>query len=166
MRPGLIVGPGDPTDRFTYWPVRVERGGEVLAPGSAADPTQFIDVRDLAVFLLHRSSSDTYGTFNADAPGRAIDDGRAARHLPARRGHDAKVTWVPAAFLEKQNVAPWQDMPVWIPPEGDEAGLRPREQREGAGRGLAYRPLEKTVGRHAGVLARCRPSAARRRRRA
>ena len=68
VRPGLIVGPGDNTDRFTYWPARADRGGEILAPGTAMDPTQFIDVRDLAAFLLHLLDQETFGTFNADAP--------------------------------------------------------------------------------------------------
>ncbi|HLL22661.1 MAG TPA: NAD-dependent epimerase/dehydratase family protein, partial [Kofleriaceae bacterium] len=69
VRPGYIVGPGDPTDRFTYWPVRIAAGGEVLAPGSPDDPLQWIDVRDLAEWLVELAENETVGTFNAVGPG-------------------------------------------------------------------------------------------------
>src|SRR5688572_21629848 len=145
VRPGLIVGPGDNTDRFTYWPARADRGGEILAPGSAADPTQFIDVRDLAAFLLHLIELRTYGTFNADAPAGKITMGELLDTSRRVAGAASTVTWVPAAFLEKQNVSPWQDMPVWIPPEGEYAGFGRGSSAKAQAAGLTYRPLQVTA---------------------
>lgn len=162
VRPGLIVGPGDPTDRFTYWPARANRGGEILAPGSAGDPTQFIDVRDLAAFMLHLIETGTVGVFNADAPAGALTMGAllASCQAAAKRantihcvrapcpqppGHDSTLTWVPAAFLSAQQVAPWQDMPVWIPAEGDYAGFGRTSTERAQQAGLHYRPLDETV---------------------
>jgi len=145
VRPGLIVGPGDNTDRFTYWPARADRGGEILAPGSAADPTQFIDVRDLAAFLLHLIELRTYGTFNADAPAGKITMGELLDTSRRVAGTASTVTWVPAAFLEKQNVSPWQDMPVWIPPEGEYAGFGRGSSAKAQAAGLTYRPLQVTA---------------------
>ena len=145
VRPGLIVGPGDNTDRFTYWPARADRGGEILAPGSAADPTQFIDVRDLAAFLLHLLEQQTYGTFNADAPAGKLTMGEllAASQRAART--TSTVTWVPADFLEAQQVSAWQDMPVWIPPQGEYAGFGRLDTRKAQAAGLVYRSLDATV---------------------
>ncbi|MET0808965.1 MAG: NAD-dependent epimerase/dehydratase family protein [Pseudoxanthomonas sp.] len=151
IRPGLIVGPGDNTDRFTYWPARAARGGEILAPGSASDPTQFIDVRDLAGFILRSIETRTFGVFNADAaPGTlnmgallAASQAAATRFPPAHAA--STVTWVPAAFLDAQKVSAWQDMPVWIPPTGDYAGFGLRSTARAQAAGLRYRPLQATV---------------------
>jgi 2'-hydroxyisoflavone reductase len=145
VRPGLIVGPGDNTDRFTYWPARADRGGEILGPGSATDPTQFIDVRDLAAFLLHLLEQRTYGTFNADAPGGKLTMGELIATSQRVSGTPSTVTWVPATFLEAQNVSAWQDMPVWIPPEGEYAGFGRVSSFKAQAAGLTYRPLETTV---------------------
>lgn len=162
VRPGLIVGPGDTTDRFTYWPARADRGGEILAPGSAEDPTQFIDVRDLADFLLLALEQRHAGIVNADAPAGSITMGRllatcqeVSRRMntiqcvrapcPQPPGHDSTLTWVPADFLEKQGVAPWQDMPAWIPAQGDYAGFGRISTSRAHALGLRTRPLEETV---------------------
>ena len=162
VRPGLIVGPGDTTDRFTYWPARADRGGEILAPGSAADPTQFIDVRDLADFLLLALEQRHAGTVNADAPAGSITMGgllatcqNVSRRMntiqcvrapcPQPPGHASTLTWVPADFLEKQGVAPWQDMPAWIPAQGDYAGFGRISTARAHALGLRTRPLEETV---------------------
>lgn len=162
VRPGLIVGPGDTTDRFTYWPARADRGGEILAPGSAEDLTQFIDVRDLADFLLLALEQRHAGIVNADAPAGSITMGRllatcqeVARRMntiqcvrapcPQPPGHDSTLTWVPADFLEKQGVAPWQDMPAWIPAQGDYAGFGRISTARAHALGLRTRPLEDTV---------------------
>ncbi|MDR7191622.1 NAD-dependent epimerase/dehydratase family protein [Luteimonas terrae] len=150
VRPGLIVGPGDPTDRFTYWPARADRGGEIAAPGAPGNPTQCIDVRDLATFLLHLIERDTTGVFNADAAPGTLDMGRlldsCLRQAKAAGGaSDARLTWLPADFLEAQNVKAWSDMPVWIAPAGDYAGFgRTRVDRAMAA-GLTYRPIDDTV---------------------
>ena len=145
VRPGLIVGPGDNTDRFTYWPARADRGGEILAPGSAGDPTQFIDVRDLAAFLLHLLDQKAFGTFNADAPAGKITMGELLASSQRAALKPSTVTWVPAAFLDQQNVSPWQDMPVWIPPEGEYAGFGRVSSAKAQAAGLAYRPLDATT---------------------
>lgn len=162
VRPGLIVGPGDTTDRFTYWPARADRGGEILAPGSADAPTQFIDVRDLAEFLLHLLEQRRFGTFNADAPsgsltmGAVLDASReAARDMsvmqcvttpcPQPPGAQSSVTWVPAEFLESRDVRAWQDMPAWIPAEGEYAGFGRTSTARAQAAGLKYRPLGTTV---------------------
>lgn len=162
IRPGLIVGPGDNTDRFTYWPVRAARGGEILAPGSTNDPTQFIDVRDLAGFILHAIETGTTGVFNADAAPGAISmgslltacqrAGTAANDIQCVRAPcpqppeaSSTVTWVPADFLEAQQVSAWQDMPAWIPPTGEYAGFGRRSTAKAQAAGLKYRPLQQTV---------------------
>ncbi|MEZ0472318.1 NAD-dependent epimerase/dehydratase family protein [Luteimonas salinilitoris] len=162
VRPGLIVGPGDPTDRFTYWPARADRGGEILAPGGAGEPTQFIDVRDLAAFMLHLIESGTVDVFNADAPADALTMGAllascqaAARRAntincvrapcPQPAGHDSTLTWVPVEFLAAQSVSPWQDMPVWIPAVGDYAGFGSTSTERAQQAGLRHRPLDETV---------------------
>ena len=162
IRPGLIVGPGDHTDRFTYWPARAARGGEILAPGTPADPTQFIDVRDLAAFLLHAIENRTVGTFNADAAPGALNMGAllAACQLAGTNANDIQcirapcpqppeasstVTWVPADFLEAHKVSAWQDMPAWIAPTGEYTGFGLRSTAKAQAAGLKYRPLQDTV---------------------
>lgn len=163
VRPGLIVGPGDTTDRFTYWPARADRGGEILAPGTPQDPTQFIDVRDLAAFLLLALERRHVGIYNADAPAGSITMGRlletcrdVSRRMntiycvrapcPQPPGHDASLTWVPADFLAAQGVSPWQDLPAWIPAEGEYAGFGRVSTTRAHAIGLRIRPLEDTVG--------------------
>ena len=162
IRPGLIVGPGDHTDRFTYWPARAARGGEILGPGTPADPTQFIDVRDLAQFILHSIETSTTGVFNADAAPGAINMGKllAACQVAGTHANDVQcvrapcpqppeasstVTWVPADFLAAQKVSAWQDMPAWVPATGDYAGFGQRSTAKAQAAGLKYRPLQDTV---------------------
>ncbi|WP_082607240.1 MULTISPECIES: NAD-dependent epimerase/dehydratase family protein [unclassified Lysobacter] len=149
VRPGLIVGPGDTTDRFTYWPARADRGGEILAPGSAQDPTQFIDVRDLAAFLLRTLEQRNVGIYNADAPAGKLSMGELLSTCQQVAGRmqapKSSVTWVPAAFLEAQKVGPWQDMPVWIPAQGEYAGFGRISSAKAQAAGLRYRPLPDTV---------------------
>jgi 2'-hydroxyisoflavone reductase len=151
IRPGLIVGPGDPTDRFTYWPLRAQRGGEILAPGSPDDPVQLIDVRDLAEWIITLIETNTSGVFNAINPGpgdysigKTIDACRAAAKKldPA---HHSSLTWVAADFLEQQQVTPWGDMPLWIPPTGDSAGFHLRTNARAVATGLKFRPVEDTA---------------------
>jgi 2'-hydroxyisoflavone reductase len=145
VRPGLIVGPRDPTGRFTYWPNRMKRGGEVLAPGTGDDPIQYIDARDLATWLVHIIAKRHVGVYNALGPNDApsmkslLDDCRTAA------GTDATVTWVDAAFLENQKVAAWMDMPAWIPPEGEYAGFGKMNVSKAAAAGLTFRPALETA---------------------
>lgn len=145
IRPGLIVGPGDPTDRFTYWPVRLSRGGEVLAPGDGTDPVQFIDARDLAEWTIRMAESRTFGTFNATGPEHALNMRQMLVDIAGATHSDAHITWVASDFLEKQNVEAWSDMPVWVPGQGDTAGFARRSIRKAVAAGLVFRPLATTA---------------------
>jgi 2'-hydroxyisoflavone reductase len=151
VRPGLLVGPGDPTDRFTYWPARAARGGEILAPDTPSAPVQFIDVRDLADFLLHLLEQRTTGVFNADAQagsrtlGSLVDACVAAAATRSPPAPTTQVTWVPADFLQAHNVAPWSDLPVWIPAHGEMAGAGRISSKKAFAAGLRYRSLDATV---------------------
>ncbi|HQR29282.1 MAG TPA: NAD-dependent epimerase/dehydratase family protein [Anaeromyxobacteraceae bacterium] len=144
VRPGLIVGPGDPTDRFTYWPVRLAEGGEALAPGDGEDPIQVVDVRDLATWMASMSARRATGIFNAVGPAaRTSMRQMLAACMPASGG--AALTWVPAAFLEKEKVEPWSDMPVWIPAGGPESGMSQVSIARAVAEGLRFRPLDETA---------------------
>ncbi|MFK3651355.1 SDR family oxidoreductase [Lysobacter enzymogenes] len=145
VRPGLIVGPGDNSDRFTYWPARADRGGEILAPGSAQDPTQFIDVRDLAAFLLTTIENGHVGIYNADGEPGALTMGAVLRESQRASGKQSTLTWVPADFLEAQKVSAWGDMPAWIPARGEYAGFGRTSVSKARAAGLSYRPLRDTV---------------------
>jgi 2'-hydroxyisoflavone reductase len=145
IRPGLIVGPGDETDRFTYWPVRLSRGGEVLVPGDGSDPVQFIDARDLAEWTIRMAESRSYGTFNATGPEHALDMREMLNTVAAAIHADVRLTWVPADFLEAHKVGAWGDMPVWVPGQGDSAGFARRSIRRALAAGLTFRPLALTA---------------------
>ncbi len=145
VRPGLIVGPRDRTDRFTYWPARVAAGGEVLAPGTPADGVQWIDVRDLATFVLRTAERQVAGVFNAcSAPGQ-FTMGTLLDSCRRISGSDARFTWADSAFLASQQVAPWSDMPVWIPPQGEELAASQVGNARAREAGLAIRPVDDTV---------------------
>jgi 2'-hydroxyisoflavone reductase len=146
IRPGLIVGPDDPTDRFTYWPVRVARGGEVLAPGDGTDPTQFIDARDLAAWTILAIERRHLGIYNAVGPTQPLPMRGLLETCAKASGADATLTWVDTAFLEKHNVQPWGDMPVWIPRDPGEDKSQGRVSNARAvGLGMTFRPVEDTV---------------------
>ena len=145
IRPGLIVGPGDPTDRFTYWPVRVRRGGEVLAPGSPQDPVQFIDTRDLAQWTIRVAEQRKGGVFNATGPNPAITMGAMLETIRAVTQSHAQFKWASAEFLKDHDVAPWSDMPAWVPASGETAGMMRTSIQRAVGAGLTFRPLEETV---------------------
>jgi len=116
VRPGLIVGPYDPTDRYSYWPARMARGGQVLAPNSPDDPVQFIDARDLAAWIVTLLETQAQGEFNAVSPRDAFTLGDVLEACRAAAANDARLTWVENAFLEAQGVGPWMELPLWIPP--------------------------------------------------
>jgi 2'-hydroxyisoflavone reductase len=145
VRPGLIVGPEDPSDRFTYWPVRVARGGEVLAPGAPDDPVQLIDVRDLGEFLVRLIEDRTTGVFNALGPDHTLTLGQMLESCKQAVGSDARFTWADAEFLEKQGVHAWSDMPVWVPPHGDSAGFARVSNARALKAGLTFRPIAETA---------------------
>ncbi|MFL5290773.1 MAG: NAD-dependent epimerase/dehydratase family protein [Myxococcales bacterium] len=142
IRPGLIVGPGDPTDRYTYWPARIDRGGEALAPGGGDDPVQYVDTRDLAAFVVHTLEDGIVGVFNATGPEKKLsmksmlDSSRKASSNPAT------LTWVPEKFLEEHKVNPWDDMPVWA---GADAGFSQIDCSKAIGKGLHFRSADETA---------------------
>jgi 2'-hydroxyisoflavone reductase len=144
LRPGLIVGPDDNTDRFTYWPARVARGGEVMAPNSRADEIQIVDVRDLAAFALRCIEQRTLGIFNLVSPVHTFTMGGLLDSCVAAAKSDAKVTWVPATFLAEQKVEGWSDMPVWVHAV-EEAGFALTSAERALAAGLNVRPLADTV---------------------
>src|SRR2546429_2443321 len=145
IRPGLIVGPRDESDRFTYWPVRIDRGGEVLAPGDPSNPVQFIDGRDLAEWVIRMVEQRETGIYNATGPAKELGIGQMLDTIKSANKSNATFTWVNADFLEAQKVAPWSDMPVWIPPRGEEAGGARISIQRALGKGLIFRPLADTA---------------------
>ncbi len=145
VRPGFIVGPGDPTDRFTYWPVRVDRGGEVLAPGEASDPIQIIDVRDLARWMVRVAEDGLTGAFNACGPGEKLTMGALLGECRAATSSSARLTWVKAEFLEKQGEAGDAGLPIWISPAGDYLGFHTWSAERAIRAGLGFRPIDETV---------------------
>jgi len=142
IRPGLIVGPRDETDRFTYWPVRIDRGGEVLAPGTSGDPVQFIDARDLAEWTIRMVENRETGIYNATGPTKPLGIGNMLDEIKGALRSDAKFTWLPAEFLKQQKVEAWSDMPVWA---GDELGLARTKIDRARAKGLTFRPLAETA---------------------
>ncbi len=145
IRPGLIVGLYDRTDRFTYWPYRIDRGGEVLAPGNPTDPAQIIDSRDLAEWTIRMAENRVFGTFNATGPGAPLSMAEMLYGIKAVTTAGAQFTWVPADFLAAQKIRPWRDMTVWIPPVGDMVGRSRRSNAKAIAAGLTFRPLAVTA---------------------
>lgn len=143
VRPGLIVGPRDGTDRFTYWPVRIHRGGEVLAPGTPEDPTMHIDARDLSHWMIRLAENGVTGTFNA--VGDPMSMAEMLYGIKAVTEAPASFTWVPADFLAQHEVRPWADMPCWVPPTGPTAGFGLFENQRAVDAGLTFRPLAETA---------------------
>src|ERR1700704_5038524 len=146
VRPGYIVGPLDPTDRFTYWPVRASSGGEMLAPGTPRDPIQIIDVRDLAAWMMKLAESRTTGYFNAvSTPGTFTmgDLVGSSQHATPEAG--TSVTWVPEDFLAAHWKSDELDLPPWSPTKGDTAGASLTSAKAASKAGLRCRPLEDTV---------------------
>lgn len=145
-RPGLIVGPYDPSDRFTYWPHRVAQGGEVLAPGRPERPIQFIDVRDLAEWTIRMIELNQTGIFNATGPMTPVTMGQLLEDSKAVSGSDARFVWLSEPFLSEHSVAPWTDLPVWVP-ESDPAlaGFHGFENGRALYTGLTFRTVDETV---------------------
>jgi 2'-hydroxyisoflavone reductase len=142
IRPGLIVGPRDETDRFTYWPVRIDRGGEMLAPGTPEDPVQFIDARDLAEWTIRMVENRETGTYNATGPAKPIGIGKMLDEIKGALNSNATFTWVPADFLRQQKIEAWSDMPVWT---GEESGMARTNINRALSKGLTFRPLAETA---------------------
>ncbi|HKW09865.1 MAG TPA: NAD-dependent epimerase/dehydratase family protein [Gemmatimonadaceae bacterium] len=148
IRPGLIVGRYDPSDRFTYWPVRVARGGEVLAPGRPSDVTQFIDARDLAewtIRMAEKGPKDGGGIYNATGPRTPMPMADFLARCKDVTHSDARFTWVPWSFLQEQKVRAWRDMPIVVPPDGETAGFSRRNIDRAVAKGLTFRPVDDTI---------------------
>jgi 2'-hydroxyisoflavone reductase len=151
IRPGLIVGPDDNTDRFTYWPARAARGGEFIAPGSPADPFQIIDARDLAAFTINAVENAHVGTYNLVSNvngfkfGELTDACIASARKRAKPADAPRAVYLPTDFLEEQKVEPWSEMPVWLPAKGDEAAFAGTSNAAALAKGLTITPLAKTV---------------------
>jgi len=141
-RPGLIVGAHDPTGRFTYWPQRVARGGEVLAPAPPDRQVQFVDVRDLGDWFVELMEQRTSGAFNATRPGLTFEELLDTCREVA--DSDATFTWVPDALLAEHEVGEWMELPMWIADPG-EAALHETDVSRAVAAGLTFRPLEETV---------------------
>jgi 2'-hydroxyisoflavone reductase len=145
IRPCLIVGPLDRTDRFTYWPARIDKGGEVLAPDKPDDPCQFIDSRDLAEFMIRMAEMREFGTYNAIGPEKPMTIAEMLYGVKAVTTAGAQFTWVPWEFLQAQGVRPWTQMTVWQPPYGRTAGYQRRSAAQALAKGLTFRPLAVTA---------------------
>jgi len=150
VRPGLIVGPYDVSDRFTYWPVRLMRGGDVLAPGKPERVVQMIDVRDLAEWMVRMVEGRVAGTIQATGPARSLAFGdvldACARVAHERGAPSSKLVWVDDAFLVTQGVGPWMELPLWIPAnDASMAGFMTENIAKALTAGLTFRSLEDTI---------------------
>jgi 2'-hydroxyisoflavone reductase len=149
IRPTYIAGPGDHTDRFTYWPVRVSRGGEMLAPGTPSDPFQYIDVRDLADFIRTCVEKDVNGKFNLCGPQGAVTMGSLLDESKRVTRADTTFVWASPEFLEANEIigekAKGNFMPIWQPPKGEQAGLLLVSPGRAEKKGLKFRSLETTI---------------------
>lgn len=145
VRPGYIVGPGDPTDRFTYWPVRIARGGEILAPGSPDDPLQWIDVRDLADWLVTLAEHGTAGSFNAIGPAHPARWGDVLQACVAAAHNDARLVWIPSTWLEQNGSGGEDAFPIWVAPAGKYAGFHRWSNERAKAAGLTFRSTADTV---------------------
>ncbi len=139
VRPGLIVGPDDPTDRFTYWPHRIAQGGEVLVPGQRDLEVQFIDMRDLAEWTIRMIEAGQVGVFNANGPQSVLTIEQLLEACRAATGSDARLTWVDEKFLVESGVQYWTDLPLWLP------GHQRINCQKAMQAGLTFRPLTETI---------------------
>jgi 2'-hydroxyisoflavone reductase len=147
IRPGLIVGPYDYTDRFTYWVVRIARGGEVLAPGRPDQPVQFIDARDLSEWIVRMIERHATGVYNANGAPNELTMGRLLQECKKATDSDASFSWVSEDFLLQEKVAPWSDMPLWMPEEAAPhmRGFMLINCDKAIGAGLTFRSLSDTI---------------------
>ncbi|HSJ16338.1 MAG TPA: NAD-dependent epimerase/dehydratase family protein [Longimicrobiales bacterium] len=146
IRPGLIVGPGDGSFRFTYWPWRLEQGGDIVAPGDGHDPVQLIDTRDLAEWTIRMVEDGNTGTYNGTGPAGRLT---MAEMLGAARGAlpgntATNLVWIPWEFLEQHEVRPWAEMTTWIPASDPDSVIAKTDNTRAIEKGLTFRPLAET----------------------
>jgi 2'-hydroxyisoflavone reductase len=145
IRPGLIVGPHDSTNRFTYWPHRVAEGGDVLAPDGPAHPARFIDARDLAAWTVRMIESGATGTYNARGPNETLTFGELLDTCKTITGSDARFVWVDEQFLLDAGVRPYTEIPLWIPNLPERAGFYSVNSGKAIAAGLTFRPTTETI---------------------
>ncbi|MBM7663199.1 2'-hydroxyisoflavone reductase [Bacillus mesophilus] len=145
IRPGLIVGPHDPTDRFTYWPSRVGNGGEVLAPDDPNTPVQIIDVRDLASFIVQQLENKAVGTYHVTGPDEKLTLGELLEQTKHELNAQTTFTWVPKSFLDQHDIKMWIDMPLYIPLGIGMDGFSAVNLDKSLGDGLSLRPIRETI---------------------
>jgi 2'-hydroxyisoflavone reductase len=146
IRPGLIVGEYDPTDRFTYWPWRAAQGGDILAPGRPEHPIQYIDVRDLADWTVKMIERQETGIYNATGPQPAVTLGNLLETCIRVSRSSARLHWISEAFLLENGVQPWSELPLWIPENDPEsAGMEQVNVQKAILAGLTFRTMEDTV---------------------
>jgi 2'-hydroxyisoflavone reductase len=145
IRPGLIVGDGDTSDRFGYWPLRVSEGGEVLCPGQPYWNTQFTDVRDLGTFIIHVIEQGTTGTFNVDGPTEPVALGTLVEACNEVSEAGATLTWADPGWLREQGVRPYADLPLWEPPPEGADQVPPVSSARAKAAGMRFRPIAETV---------------------
>ena len=145
IRPGLIVGPGDQTGRFTHWPWRASQGGEMLGPGDGTTPVQWIDARDLGRWIVKVVEDKTVGVYNALGPKDRTTMKAVLDACNAAGGNKARITWVPGDFLTAQGLEGWQDLPMWIDNKGENAGFGTRQDARAVAKGLTFRPCLDTA---------------------
>jgi nucleoside-diphosphate-sugar epimerase len=142
VRPGYIVGPGDHTYRFTYWPLRVRQGGAMAVPGGPSDPIQIIDVRDLTEWIIHLAETNTTGVFNGCGPDRTLTMGEIVETARTVTGSDAEFTWLGTGFNESH---PDLYFPIWTPYEGEYKGFHTFDNHRSIEAGLKFRPIADTI---------------------
>jgi 2'-hydroxyisoflavone reductase len=148
IRSGLIVGEHDWTDRFTYWVMRVAKGGEVLAPASPNRFIQFIDGQDLAEWIVKSIENKVFGTFNATGKPLELTFGKFLEEIKATTESDAEFTWVSEEFLTAENVAPWSEMPLYLPESDEEwKGFLSANVDKAIARGLTFQPLHQIISK-------------------
>ncbi len=145
VRPGLIVGPYDPSDRFTYWPLRFGRGGVALVPGSPQRPVQLIDARDLALWLLSMMERGTGGVYNATGPAERLTMAALVEACREASERPSRPVWVDDRFLVERNVGQWLELPLWLSDESHMDGMMTADIGAAVRSGLAFRPLVETA---------------------
>jgi nucleoside-diphosphate-sugar epimerase len=144
VRAGLIVGPYDPTDRFTYWPRRIALGGEVLGPGDPDAPVQFIDARDLAAWLVRLALEGPGGTYNATGPAQLLTFQELLDRMRSAIGSDASLMWLDDQRVLEAGVQAWTELPLWLP-GGEYSGMARADISRALAAGLTFRPVEETI---------------------
>lgn len=145
IRPGLIVGPYDPTDRFTYWPMRIAEGGEVLVPGNPNQKVQLIDVRDLAKWIVDMIEKKATGIYNATGPTASLTLEQVLETCLPFAASDVKLHWVGEAFLLENEVQDWTELPLWLSSKRNMPGFQNINNQKAIQAGLTFRPLSETI---------------------